>query len=50
VVPADKKWYRNLVVGGVIRETLEKMDPKTPAPAVDIEQIRRQYHEAANGD
>ena len=47
VVPADKKWYRNLVVGGVIRDALEKMDPKTPPASVDIEQIRKKYHEAA---
>jgi len=50
VVPADKKWYRNLVVGGVIRQTLEKMDPKTPPPTVDIEKIRKQYHKAAGRD
>ncbi len=48
VVPSDKKWYRNLVVGAVIRRTLEKMDPKTPPPSVDIAAIRQQYHEAAN--
>ncbi len=49
VVPSDKKWYRNLVVGSVIRHALEQMDPKTPPPTVDIEAIRKQYHEAASG-
>jgi PPK2 family polyphosphate:nucleotide phosphotransferase len=49
VVPADKKWFRNLVVGGVMRHALEALDPKIPDPSVDLEQIRKQYHEAADG-
>jgi PPK2 family polyphosphate:nucleotide phosphotransferase len=32
VVPADRKWYRNLVVARAIVGTLRKMNPK-PAPA-----------------
>lgn len=46
VVPANKKWFRNLVVGGIMRHALEKLDPKIPDPSVDLEQIRQQYHEA----
>ena len=34
IVPADKKWYRNLVVSRLVREALEKIDPQFP-PAVD---------------
>ena len=30
VVPADKKWYRNLVVARTIADTLEAMDPRYP--------------------
>lgn len=30
VIPSDRKWYRNLVVSELLRETLEEMDPKTP--------------------
>ena len=30
VVPADRKWYRNLVVARIVRETLERLDPKFP--------------------
>ena len=30
IVPADKKWYRNLVVARVVRNTLERLDPKFP--------------------
>jgi polyphosphate kinase 2 (PPK2 family) len=31
IVPADKKWYRNLVVARIVRRTLEKLDPQFPA-------------------
>ncbi|MEX2168791.1 MAG: polyphosphate kinase 2 family protein [Pirellulales bacterium] len=30
VIPSDRKWYRNLVVSQLFRETLEKMDPQIP--------------------
>ncbi len=35
VVPADRKWYRNLVVAAVLVGTLEALDPRYPPPAVD---------------
>lgn len=31
IVPADKKWYRNLVVARLLRQTLERLDPRFPA-------------------
>lgn len=31
VVPAERRWYRNLLVTKVLVDTLEKMDPKPPA-------------------
>jgi PPK2 family polyphosphate:nucleotide phosphotransferase len=36
VVPANHKWYRNLVVGKFVVETLEKMDLKFPPAPSDI--------------
>jgi PPK2 family polyphosphate:nucleotide phosphotransferase len=30
IVPANRKWYRNLVISRILRETLEKMDPQFP--------------------
>ncbi len=30
IVPADRKWYRNLVVSQAVREALENMNPQTP--------------------
>jgi len=39
IVPADKKWYRNLVVSRILRQTLEEMDPQFPPPQADLDGI-----------
>ncbi|NHC34870.1 polyphosphate kinase 2 family protein [Scytonema millei] len=39
VVPANKKWYRNLVIARAIADTLEAMNPQYPAAAQDLENI-----------
>ncbi|MBX2998915.1 MAG: polyphosphate kinase 2 family protein [Caldilineaceae bacterium] len=39
IVPADKKWYRNLVVSTVIVEALEGLDLQYPEPAQDLDGI-----------
>ena len=31
VIPADTKWRRDLIVSRIVRETLERMDPRFPA-------------------
>ncbi len=38
VVPADRKWYRNLVVSSILIQTLEEMDPRYP-PEPDLEGV-----------
>jgi PPK2 family polyphosphate:nucleotide phosphotransferase len=48
VIPSDHKWFRNLAISQIIVETMEKMNIKVPAPTVDVAEIRRKYHEAAN--
>jgi polyphosphate kinase 2 (PPK2 family) len=40
VIPANKKWFRNLAVSQIIRDELEGMKLKYPAPAVDLSAIR----------
>ena len=40
VIPANKKWFRNLAVSQIIVETLERMNPKFPKPAVNLSKIR----------
>jgi PPK2 family polyphosphate:nucleotide phosphotransferase len=35
VVPANNKWFRSLVVGELLAQTLEKIDPQYPEPKFD---------------
>lgn len=39
IVPANKKWYRNLVISNVIVETLEKLDMHYPEPEPGLDQV-----------
>lgn len=39
VVPANKKWYRNLVIARTIADTLEAMNPQYPAPEEGLDKI-----------
>jgi PPK2 family polyphosphate:nucleotide phosphotransferase len=39
IIPADRKWYRNLVVSKILRETLEKLNPQFPVPATNLDGI-----------
>ncbi|MEL7626931.1 MAG: polyphosphate kinase 2 family protein [Anaerolineaceae bacterium] len=41
VIPSNKKWYRNLLVATIVRDTLVKMDMQFPAPPEDMEK----YHQ-----
>jgi PPK2 family polyphosphate:nucleotide phosphotransferase len=36
VIPADKKWYRNLAVGTLLLETLRRLDPQWPKADFDV--------------
>jgi PPK2 family polyphosphate:nucleotide phosphotransferase len=39
IIPADRKWMRNLVMLETVVATLKKMKPKYPAPAIDPKEI-----------
>jgi len=39
IVPSDKKWYRDLVVGETIVETLKGLKMKWPPPAIDHSKV-----------
>ena len=39
VIPADRKWYRNLAISRVLVDTLQEMDPKFPQPESDLSDI-----------
>jgi PPK2 family polyphosphate:nucleotide phosphotransferase len=40
IVPSDRRWYRNLVVGRVVRKTLEDMDPRFPKSTLDLKKLK----------
>jgi len=40
VVPADKKYLRDLLVAQVVAETLERMDPKYPGPPKNLRALK----------
>ncbi len=40
IVPANKKWYRNLVVARTIVKKLEEMDPRLPKSQIDPTKFR----------
>src|SRR6202795_4036396 len=40
VIPADKKWFRNLAVSHIMVEALEKMDLKFPPPTIDVKKLK----------
>jgi PPK2 family polyphosphate:nucleotide phosphotransferase len=40
VIPSDRKWYRNLAVASVLRETLQRMDLGWPPADFDVEEQR----------
>ena len=39
VVPANRKWYRNLVVSQILIDTLNEMDPQYPDPEEDLDGV-----------
>jgi PPK2 family polyphosphate:nucleotide phosphotransferase len=46
IIPANHKWFRNLTVARIVVEHLESLKMKYPAPTVDVNHIRREYHHA----
>lgn len=39
VIPSDRKWYRNLVVSELLKDTLKAMDPQFPAEEQGLDGI-----------
>ena len=47
VVPADKKWYRNLVIGGLLLDHLRGMALRWPPADFDVDEQRRRLLDEA---
>jgi PPK2 family polyphosphate:nucleotide phosphotransferase len=43
IIPANKKWYRNLAVAKIVVETLECLNMKYPKPTIDLSQIAQKF-------
>ena len=39
MIPANQKWYRNLLISTVLVETLQGLDLRYPEPADGLDQI-----------
>ncbi len=46
VIPANRKWFRNLAIADIVVDTMESLKMLFPEPSVDMGEIRRMYHEA----
>jgi PPK2 family polyphosphate:nucleotide phosphotransferase len=40
IIPANKKWFRNLAVSHIIDETFREMDMKFPAPTINLKKLK----------
>jgi len=40
IIPADKKWFRNLAISHVIAETMEEMHLKYPEASIDLKKLK----------
>ena len=46
VIPSNHKWFRNLAVSRIVVDTMKELGMQLPKPTVDLEAIRKEYHEA----
>lgn len=40
IIPANKKWFRNLAVSSILVEALERLNPQFPKPSADLAKIK----------
>ncbi|MGL6197055.1 MAG: PPK2 family polyphosphate kinase [Thermoguttaceae bacterium] len=45
IIPANNKKFRNLAVSDILVHTLEEMAPEIPKATVDVDEIRKLYHQ-----
>jgi PPK2 family polyphosphate:nucleotide phosphotransferase len=47
IIPSNHKWFRNFAVSQIVADALEDMKLELPKPTVNLQQIRKLYHQAA---
>ncbi len=45
IIPSNHKWFRNLAISRIVAEALKALNMKFPAPTVDINKIKKKYHD-----
>ncbi len=48
IVPSNHKWFRDLAISQIIVRQMEEMNMQMPKPTVNLAEIRRKYHQAAD--
>ena len=48
IIPSNHKWFRDLSISQIITRTMEEMNMQLPKPTVNLAEIRREYHQAAD--
>ena len=48
IVPSNHKWFRDLAISQIIVRAMKDMDMQFPEPTVNLAEIRRKYHQAAD--
>lgn len=47
VIPANRKWFRNLAISRIVVDALSELGMKVPAATVDVGEIRKKYFAAS---
>jgi PPK2 family polyphosphate:nucleotide phosphotransferase len=50
IIPSNHKWFRDLAISQIIVRQMEEMDMQLPKPTVNLSEIRREYHQAVDGE
>src|SRR2546429_1563351 len=50
IVPSNHKWFRDLAISQIIVREMDDMNMQLPKPTVNLAEIRRDYHQAEDGE
>ena len=50
IIPSDHKWFRDLAISQIIVREMQDMDMQLPKPTVNLDEIRREYHQSQDGE
>jgi PPK2 family polyphosphate:nucleotide phosphotransferase len=50
IIPSNHKWFRDLAISQIIVRQMDDMNMQLPKPTVNLAEIRREYHQARDGE